>query len=136
MVPPLARRQLKRQTCRLAKHDQNGDRIMKYQRTILLFALCTAISACDMPDTTMANGGITLNDNVVTLHVKGSPDAIIDSSGDLHIDDKTVSTTPSQRGLLMLYYQNVNDVHDTGKEMGVASRRQIKIRMPRRVASN
>jgi hypothetical protein len=91
---------------------------MKYQRTILLFALCTAISACNMPDTTMANGGITLNDNVVTLHVKGSPDAIIDSSGDLHIDDKTVSTTPSQRGLLMLYYQSVNDVRDTGKEMG------------------
>jgi hypothetical protein len=91
---------------------------MKHQRTILLLALCTAISACNMPETTMENGAITLKDNVVTLHVSGAPDATINATGDLQVADKVLTISPAERGLLMLYFQNVHDVNHTGREMG------------------
>jgi hypothetical protein len=91
---------------------------MKYQRMILLLALCAAASACNIPDTSMENGAITLKDNVVTLHVSGAPNAAINANGDLQIADKVIAISPAQQGLLMLYYQSVNDVHNTGKEMG------------------
>lgn len=91
---------------------------MNYQRTITLIALCAALCACDMPDTTMANGGVTLKNNIVTLHAEGSPDAVINSDGTLQIDGKAVPVTAVQHGLLMLYFQNVADVHQTGLDMG------------------
>lgn len=91
---------------------------MNHARTITLLALCVALSACDVPDTSMMNGAITLKDNVLTLHAKDAPDALIASDGTLQIDGKAVSVTPAQRGLLMLYFQNVMDVHQTGTEMG------------------
>lgn len=94
-----------------------GEHIMKYQQTILLLALCAVISACDIPETTMENGAITLRDDIVTLHVSGTPDAAINANGDLQIADKVITINPAQRGLLMLYYQNVLDVNQTGKEM-------------------
>lgn len=93
---------------------------MKYKQAMLLSALCAVISACDVPDTTMMNGAVTLKDGVVTLHAHDAPDAVISSAGDLQIGDKVVSVTPSQRGLLMLYNHNVQDVHDVGVEMGKA----------------
>jgi hypothetical protein len=108
----------------LGKHDQTGDRIMKYQRTILLLALITALTACNIPQTTISNGKdgkITLQDDVVTLHVDGSPDATINMSGDLTIDNKSVSTTSSQRGLLMLYAQSMKAVHDQAMDLGTTS---------------
>jgi hypothetical protein len=91
---------------------------MHYQRTITLFALCAVLSACDVPDTTMMNGAITLKGSVVTLHVDSAPDALINSDGALQVGDKVVSVTPTQRGLLMLYVQNVADVHQIGINMG------------------
>lgn len=91
---------------------------MNQARTITLLALCVALSACDVPDATMMNGAVTLKDNVLTLHAEGAPDALIGSDGTLQIDGKTVTVTPAQRGLLMLYFQNVTDVHQTGLEMG------------------
>ncbi|MFC3653827.1 hypothetical protein ACFONN_19950 [Dyella humi] len=91
---------------------------MNYRRSITLLALCTAISACNTADTTMMDGGITLKDNIVTLHVDGAPDALIDSNGALQIGGQIVPTTPAQHGLLMLYFQNVADVHQTGTNMG------------------
>jgi hypothetical protein len=97
---------------------KRGRRIMNYPRVITLLALCAAISACDVPDTTIANGRITLKDNLVTLHAHGAPDALIGSSGNLQIGDATVPVTPAQHGLLMLYFQNVADVHQTGADMG------------------
>jgi hypothetical protein len=96
---------------------------MKHQRTILLLALIAATTACNIPSTTISNGKngrITLSNDVVTLHVEGSPDATIDTSGDLTIDDKPVSTTPSQKGLLMLYVQNVKAIHDQALSLGSA----------------
>jgi hypothetical protein len=71
-----------------------------------------------MPDTTMANGAITLKGSVATLHVDGQPNAMISAQGELQIGDKTVTVTPAQQGLLVLYYQSIADVHDTGVQMG------------------
>ncbi|GLQ87054.1 YggN family protein [Dyella flagellata] len=93
---------------------------MNYARTIALLALCATISACNSPDTTLANGGVTLKDDIVTLHAEGAPDAQIDANGTLQIDGKAVSVSPSQHGLLMLYFQQVMDVHQTGLAMGKA----------------
>ena len=75
---------------------------MNCTRTITLLALCAAISACDVPDTTLANGGVTLKDNIVTLHANGAPDAVIDANGTLLVGDKAVAVAPPQHGLLML----------------------------------
>jgi hypothetical protein len=90
---------------------------MKYQATILLATLCVFLGACDMPDTTMGNGAVTLKDNVVTLHVDGAPNAMINAKGELQVGDKTVASTPPQQGLLILYYEGIADVHDTGVQM-------------------
>lgn len=91
---------------------------MTYQRTILLTALCVLLGACDMPDTTMANGAVTLKDSVVTLHADKAPNAMINAQGELQVGEKTVTTTPAQQGLLLLYYKSIMDVHDTGVQMG------------------
>lgn len=106
----------------------SGEYFMTHKRIMLTAALCVLLGACDMPDTTMANGAVTLKDNVVTLHVNGMPNAMINAQGQLQVGDKTVATTPSQQGLLVLYYTGIADVHDTGfqmakvgKDMGVAA---------------
>jgi hypothetical protein len=91
---------------------------MKYQRMILLLALCAAISACEIPDTSLEDGAITLKNDIVTLHASGASDAAINANGDLQVADKVITINPAERGLLMLYYQSVNDVRETGKEMG------------------
>jgi hypothetical protein len=91
---------------------------MTYQRTILLTALCVLLSACHVPDTSMMDGAVTLNENMVTLHVDGVPNAIINAKGELQVGEKTVTATPAQQGLLLLYYQSIVDVHDSGVQMG------------------
>jgi hypothetical protein len=79
------------------------------------------IAGCDMDaDTTMMNGAIVLKDNHVYLSPSNQPKAAIDSSGNLTIDDKAVSVTPAQQALLMAYYLNVVDVHNTGIKMAKA----------------
>jgi hypothetical protein len=98
--------------------DSKRGSIMKYRQTILLIAACAAISACNIPDASMADGALTLKDNIVSLSPSGAPTASINQAGDLQIGDKVVTVNAAQRGLLMLYYQNVLDVHQTGKEMG------------------
>lgn len=95
---------------------------MKYQQMILLLTMCTAIAACNVSDFYYAgkNGKITMDGNVLTLHVDGAPDATIGSSGDLNIEGKAISLAPSQRGLLMLYYQGVTDIREQALGMGKA----------------
>lgn len=79
------------------------------------------IAGCDMDaDTTMMNGAIVLKDKHVVLSPTDQPKAAIDSSGNLTIDDKAVSVTPAQQALLMAYYMNVVDVHNTGVKMAKA----------------
>jgi hypothetical protein len=120
MVSPLAQRWLSAHTSRIVLNGLLGEHIMKWHGTILVAAWCVLLGACDMPDTTMANGAVTLKDGVVTLKADGAPNAMIDSTGDLQIGDKTINVTSSQHGLLMLYYQGIQDVHDTGVAMGKA----------------
>ena len=92
---------------------------MKYQRTLLLLALITCLAACDVPDFSYsgANGKLTLDGNVLTVHADGAPDATIGSSGEFTVDGKAVSLTPTQRGLLVLYYQNVADIREQASDM-------------------
>ncbi|GLQ95367.1 hypothetical protein [Dyella acidisoli] len=95
---------------------------MKYQRVIVLLAMCAAIAACDMSNFNYSgkNGRITLDSDVLTLHVDGVPNATLGSSGDFTIDGKAVSLSPTQHGLLMLYYQGVMDIREQALGMGKA----------------
>lgn len=88
----------------------------------MLLALCAALVACDMPNFSYGgkNGKITLNGNLLTLHVDGVPNATLGSLGDFTIDGKAVSLSPPQRGLLMLYYQGVMDIREQALGMGKA----------------
>jgi hypothetical protein len=85
--------------------------------------MCGALVAgCDVmdADTTMENGAIVLRDRSVVLHPDKQPEAVIDASGSLTIDGKAVSVTPAQQALLLAYYMNVADVHNTGLKMAKA----------------
>lgn len=95
---------------------------MKYQQAILLLALCGLVTACDMPDFNYSSkhGKISLTGNVLTLHADGAPDAALASSGDFSVDGKPVAITAPQRGLLMLYYQDVMDIREQSVGMGKA----------------
>ena len=87
-----------------------------------VLVVCGALVAgCDMDaDTTMMNGAIVLKNSHVILSPANQAKAAIDSSGNLTIDDKTISVTPAQQALLMAYYMNVVDVHNTGINMAKA----------------
>ena len=87
-----------------------------------VLVMCGAlITGCDMDaDTTMENGAIVLKGKHVVLSPDQQHEASIDASGNLTIDDKTVSVTPAQQALLMAYYMNVVDVHNTGINMAKA----------------
>jgi hypothetical protein len=94
--------------------------MMKHMRIALLLVLCGMASGCEIPDTTLASGHITHRNGLVTLHVNDAPDAVINAAGDLQIGDKVINVNAAERGLLMLYYQNVMDVNHAGTEIGKA----------------
>ena len=85
---------------------------------LLVVALACTLAACHVPDTIMANGGIKLYGDVVTLHADDAPEADIAADGALIIDGKTVATTPAERDLLMQYNRSVRSVRETGLAMG------------------
>lgn len=87
-------------------------------RPILLIAVVCLMAACNVPDTTMENGAITLRGDTVTLHVDGKPKAVIDADGSFIVDGKTIATTPAERQLLTRYVDGVRGVHATGVAMG------------------
>ena len=87
-------------------------------RPILFVALACTLTACNMPDTTMENGAITLRGDTVTLHVEGKPKAVIDADGSFIVDGKTIATTPAERQLLTRYVDGVRGIHATGVSMG------------------
>ncbi|MDO1527335.1 hypothetical protein QMK61_00675 [Fulvimonas sp. R45] len=89
-------------------------------RSLLLTVLASSIAACQIPDTTMQNGAITLYGSKVVLRVLGSPKAAIEADGSLAIGDKDVAVTPAERNLLVQYNQSVRSVHETGVAMGKA----------------
>ena len=85
---------------------------MKHRSMILLLALSATLAACGMPDFYFMNGKIIMIGNQLTLHVSGTPDASISSAGDFNLGGKAVPVTAPQRGLLMLYYQHVEDIRE------------------------
>ncbi|GLQ87055.1 hypothetical protein [Dyella flagellata] len=107
---------------------------MKHQGTILLLALCTALAACDAPDFNYRgeNGRISLDGNVLTLHVDDVPDATVGSSGDFIVDGKVESISSAQHGLLVLYYQGVADIRDqaNGLKAGVTAAKNAFVEKP------
>lgn len=93
---------------------------MKHRSMIMLLALSATLAACGMPDFYFMNGKIIMIGNQLTLHVSGTPDASISSAGDFNIKGKAVPVTAPQRGLLMLYYQHVEDIRERSTAMSKA----------------
>jgi hypothetical protein len=87
---------------------------------VLLLALSATLAACGMPDFYFMNGKIIMIGNQLTLHVSGTPDASISSAGDFNLGGKAVPVTAPQRGLLMLYYQHMEDIRERSTAMSKA----------------
>ncbi|WP_168171180.1 DUF2884 family protein [Rhodanobacter sp. B04] len=68
----------------------------------------------------LVNGGITLRNDEVTLHVQSTPDAVINAAGDLSIDQRSTAVNAAQRALLQDYYRNVVAVNEDGIVTGKA----------------
>lgn len=91
---------------------------MNALRMSLAVGLVVMLAGCDVGDTSMANGEITLKGQQIVLRVDHASDGVITSSGDFSVADQPISVSPAQRGLLVMYYQSVSDVHHTGVDMG------------------
>lgn len=103
---------------------------MSYQRVIGLLAMTALIAGCgkesgstnviSFRSSSLVNGGITLRNDEVTLHVQSAPDAVINAAGDLSIDQHPATVSASQRALLQDYYRNVLAVNEHGILTGKA----------------
>jgi hypothetical protein len=103
---------------------------MTYDRALCLLMVAAVITACGKnsgdlniiagSDSSLLDGAIILSNNQATLHPKDTPPALITSAGDFSIDGKSIVTDPSQRALLLQYFQNVQAVHDHGIATGKA----------------
>jgi len=103
---------------------------MSYQRVIGLLAMTALIAGCSKESGnanvlsfrsgSLVNGGITLLGDEVTLHVQGTPDAVIHATGDLSIDRHPAAVSAAQRALLQDYYRNVQAVNEHGIVTGKA----------------
>jgi len=70
--------------------------------------------------TSIADGGITLKNDVITLHRDNTPDATITAAGDLQINGSTVMIDPAQREQLQHYSQGALAVREHGIATGKA----------------
>jgi hypothetical protein len=103
---------------------------MSYQRVIGLLAMTALIAGCgkesgntnviSFRSGSLVNGGITLLNKEVTLHVQSTPDAVINAAGDLSIDQHPATVSAAQRALLQDYYRNVLAVNEHGIATGKA----------------
>lgn len=103
---------------------------MSYQRVIGLLAMTALIAGCgkesgstnviSFRSSSLVNGGITLRNDEVTLHVQSTPDAVINAAGDLSIDQRSATVSAAQRALLQGYYRNVLAVNEHGIATGKA----------------
>ena len=103
---------------------------MSYRRVIGLLAATALIAGCgkDSGNTnvvsfrsgSLVNGGITLQNDEVTLHVQSAPDAVINAAGDLSIAQHPTTVSAAQRVLLQDYYRNVLAVNEHGIATGKA----------------
>lgn len=93
---------------------------MKLQRMICVILAAAMVAGCHYSSDTsvttttthlfrensLANGRITLRNNVVLLHGRNLPDATISHFGNLSINRHPVTVEPAQRALLEDYYLN------------------------------
>ena len=103
---------------------------MSYQRVIGLLVMTALIAGCgkESGDTnvisfrssSLVNGGITLRNDEVTLHVESAPNAVINAAGDLSVDQHPATVNAAQRALLQDYYRNVLAVNEHGIATGKA----------------
>lgn len=92
----------------------------KLLKTLAIATLVCIMTACNVPDTIMENGAITLKGDAVTLHLISAPRAVIHADGSFVVDGKSIAVTPAERALLVRYYQSVHAVYETGAAMGKA----------------
>jgi hypothetical protein len=103
---------------------------MSHSRWIGALVLCGLIAGCGNSSdhvsiissgyTSLANGGITMDDGKVALHSSGAPDATITAAGDLNINGNAIATDAAQREQLQHYYSGVVAVRDHGIATGKA----------------
>ncbi|HEY2345652.1 MAG TPA: DUF2884 family protein [Xanthomonadaceae bacterium] len=93
-----------------------------FLKACITTALAAGLAACG--GTTYIGDGnghhLMLHDGVLTMHVHGQPDAVIDAAGDLRIANKPAALTSTQRELLKAYYAQVLNIRDAGIETGKA----------------
>lgn len=70
--------------------------------------------------TSIANGGIVVNGDEVTLHGTGGSEAFLDAAGRLVIDGRDVAIDTTQRQLLQQYYRGARAVREHGVATGKA----------------
>jgi hypothetical protein len=72
--------------------------------------------------TSLADGGIRLNGDAVTLHARAVPDASIDANGNLEIAGKSIAVDNGARQQLQRYYRGVMTARADGLATGKAGR--------------
>lgn len=96
------------------------------------------IISIDSDVTDLNNGSIRIGKGEVVVHANGAPDAVIDASGNLRIDQQPVTADATAQGLLKTYYENAltirADAIATGKA-GVAVGEQAAKSVLTRLAS-
>lgn len=100
--------------CLLAACGDHSD-----QHSVSIIQSNGHIISIDSDMTDLSNGSIQISKGEVVVRAHGAPDAIIDASGDLRIDQKPVAVDAASRGLLKTYYDNAltirTDAIATGK---------------------
>lgn len=89
---------------------------------VLALAAGLLLAGCGngLDTTTIANGGIVVNGDKVTLHGTGATEAFLDAAGRLVIDGHDVAVDATQRQLLQQYYQGARAVREHGVATGKA----------------
>lgn len=98
---------------------------MFIRNTALAFVLAASalLAACgngSHNSTTIANGGIVVRGDQVTLHGHGGAEATLDAAGKLVIDGRAVAVDAAQRQWLQQYFQGARAVREHGLATGEA----------------
>lgn len=94
----------------------------RHSRFALALAASLVLAGCGngLDTTTIANGGIVVLGDQVTLHGTGDSEALLDAAGRLVIDGHDVALDATQRQLLQQYYQGARAVREHGVATGKA----------------
>jgi hypothetical protein len=88
----------------------------------LILAAGFVLAGCGngLNTTSIADGGIVVRGDRVTLHGDGGSEAVVDAAGKLVVDDREVAVDAAQRQLLQQYYQGALAVREHGLATGKA----------------